>query len=225
MSVQTHRGPVRAGLRRSAIRFTVFAYTAWNSKEITSCMAVMDVMPEDYYFYFFQAVNRCPLKYSSTEFELCFGVSIKDRGTGTFQTTPAPQRPPSWHQLLPNTQNIRVFFFLPVPLVGPSPFLSLSSHHSKRILLSLLTVAMVAKPEHVTERKTVRERERERRPVIVGRCTWAQSSRHDERFCLFVSILVVCGCGCGWVWVCTWESCGARSSIHHGVTVATASTC
>lgn len=122
MSVQTHRGPVRAGLRRSAIRFTVFAYTAWNSKEITSCMAVMDVMPEDYYFYFFQAVNRCPLKYSSTEFELCFGVSIKDRGTGTFQTTPAPQRPPSWHQLLPNTQNIRVFFFFTCSISGSFSF-------------------------------------------------------------------------------------------------------
>lgn len=113
MSVQTHHGPVtgRTG-EVSHPLYCICLYSMKNQKKSLPvwlswmwCLKVIIII------FFFQAVNRCPLKYSSTEFELCFGVSIKDRGTGTFQTTPAPQRPPSWHQLLPNTQNIRVCFF------------------------------------------------------------------------------------------------------------------
>lgn len=94
------------------------------------------------------------------------------------------------------------FFFLPVPLVGPSPFLSFSSHHSKRILISLLTVAMVAKPEHVTERKTVRERERE----SDGLSLWVGVRERRVADMLNVSVclcpfwlwvgVAVGGCGC-----------------------------
>lgn len=96
---------------------------------------------------------------------------------------------------------------------------SLSRFSSLKMHPPLLvdSVATAAKPEHVTERKMVREREIDNPSLYVDVREHIVADALNVFVCLRPFWLCVVG-----VWVCTWESCGVRSLIHHRVTVATA---